>query len=752
MKKFNSIYYSALCAVAVMFAASCEMKEPDNGVELPLKFVLSIGNEGTKATATAFEDGDVLGLYGYYSVAGGVEESFQTVPCITNEIVDITGGQAFTRNAVYFPETEGTVDFCMYYPYQDYEFNGSFLTFYLQNDQSVEENYKNADIMIAHAAGVEKSSSPIQFFFDRIMSKVSLELVPGEGYSSAADLSAANVLFYNIKKNAVTYFATKTVEAINSADITPHGKFALSEDGTYVSGVSAIFPPQTLESGKLFFNIEVSGRIYGLTLQEPLDLLPGKEYVYTITLNRSGNGELIGVQPTIRDWTTGLRQEFSPEETDPALRPVYDYDGNRYEAVRIGEQIWMASNLRVTHFNNGEDIPFLEGQDDWDYTDISESPAYCYYGLDEGNKETYGLLYNWFAAREPDICPEGWYVPSSSDWNQLIEYLGGAGAASRLKSVSGWMDASGNSDPYYQGTDEFGFNALPGGYRRHRVDFENIGVQGKWWTGELSSEDNAAGNYFYMVNNSADVKTLYHLKEYGLSIRCIKGEEPVEPEEPGENEYVENGVNHGPGVMVDGLLWAPVNCGYDSENYLYGKLFQWGRPFGQGFDGSDEGGAYFLGDNLVSTAASEAEGADPANKDKHFRQNPYGDWCSSRENTGTWKDEYSPCPEGWRVPTSAEMQSITVNSSDLLTVNGVTGVWVSGSTEYADGVTAIFLPAAGNRNISGVSGSRGTDMVTYWTADWTGEQPSQLYKYGSWVSVMGAPAAASYPVRCVKDR
>lgn len=750
MKKYYLQFNTALCALTAVLAMSCEMRTPDNWTELPLEFELSIGNDGTKATSTAFEDGDVLGLYGFYSASGGVEESFATTPCITNEIVDVTGGQAFTRNAVYFPDDNGTVDFCMYYPYQDYEFNGSFLTFYLMPDQSVEANYKNADIMVAHAVGVGENQSPIQFVFDRLMSKVSLELVPGDGYSSAGDLSGAEALFYDMKKNAVTYFATKTVDAIDYSDFIPHGHFSVSEDGSCVSGVSAIFPPQTLEKGKLFFNIQVAGRLYGLVMPETLELLPGKEYVYTLTLNRSG-GDLISIQPTVRDWTSGIEHEFTPDETDPELLPVYDYDGNRYDVVRIGEQIWMASNLRTTHFNNGEEIPFLESQTDWDYTDVSESPAYCYYGINEANRGKYGLLYNWFAAREDDICPEGWQVPSSSDWNQLIEYLGGAGAAAKLKSTSGWLDADGNEDPAWQGTDDYGFNALPGGYRRHRVDFENIGVQGKWWTYELSSEDNSAGNYFYMMYNIQDVKKLYHLKEYGLSIRCIKKEKPSEPELPGENDYVENGVNHGPGVVIDGLLWAPVNCGYDETAYPYGKLFQWGRPFGQGYDGVDEGGFYTLGDNLVSTASSEAEGADPANKDKHFRQNPYGDWCSSREYSQTWKEEYSPCPEGWRVPTSAEMLSVAGHSSDLVTVDGITGAWLSGSAEYADGVTAIFLPAAGNRDVTGRSDWRGTDMVAYWSADWTGEKPGQLYKYGSYVSVLETSAAAAYPVRCVKD-
>lgn len=735
--------------IALGMLVSCTQERLPENTDAPLRFSVSISGQ-TRATNDSFEDGDVLGLYGF-AHNEDKEEGYASEQLISNEIVDYYAGQAFTRTPVYFPEIEGTMDFCMYYPYDDYKFNGSFLTFFLKYDQSTLEEHKGADIMLAHSDNVSKSSEPITFTFERLMSKITLRLKAGEGYSSAQDLVSAKVLFTDVKNQAVTYFAQKKVNAVGLCNMTPYGHFYVTSDGV-AEGVSIILPPQSFMEGRQFININLNGQYYSVETQDALTLESGKEYVYTLTLNRNTDGNVIKVTPTVKDWTEGIREDITLDPSDPELMPLYDYDGNKYKVVRIGEQIWMAENLRTTHFNDGTPIPYVTDQADWDFTDISESPAYCYYGNDEANAELHGALYNWFTAREPNICPKGWYVPTTADWAELISYLG-TDAGKKLKSTSGWKDEQGNEQPQFQGTDDYGFNALPSGYRRHRKDFEKFGSQGKWWTPELCPTDNAAGNYYYLVSNDNNVKTLFHLKEYGLSIRCIKGEEIVEPD---EDDYVENGVNYGPGTEVDGLLWAPVNCGYDKDDYKYGKLFQWGRPFGQGYENdgvnpADENDTYALGDNLVNPASNDAQGADPANKDKHFRQYWNDDWCIKREYSPVWKSEYNPCPEGWRVPTKEEFESLSENISVHMEQDVCKGLYLSGSQPCDGSAARVYLPASGLRDVSSNSTGRETKSICYWTSTYGGSKPYCLYNYGTFATVMENSAAISYAVRCVRD-
>ncbi|MBU1066047.1 fibrobacter succinogenes major paralogous domain-containing protein, partial [bacterium] len=169
---------------------------------------------------------------------------------------------------------------------------------------------------------------------------------------------------------------------------------------------------------------------------------------------------------------------------------VTDIDGNVYQTVKIGDQWWMAKNLKVTHYRNGDFLPNVVNSTEWSNL---VTGAYCIYNNNDSLLEIYGCLYNWNSITDNrNLAPEGWHIPSDEEWKQLEIYLGisdsdvdsfgyrGTNEGSILKSNSGW-DNNGN------GIDEYRFSALPSGGRSSGGDYVNIGIRTHLWS---SSENN----------------------------------------------------------------------------------------------------------------------------------------------------------------------------------------------------------------------------------------------------------------------
>lgn len=210
-------------------------------------------------------------------------------------------------------------------------------------------------------------------------------------------------------------------------------------------------------------------------------------------------------------------------EVDPDLdaKVVRDIDANEYAIVRIGTQQWTGANLRTTHYNDGTPITLLEDQEAWAQCENSEEAAYCLYDNDATNSELYGMLYNWHAANTGKLCPEGWHIPSVEEWKTLSDYLG-SNAGAMLKSTSGWSDTWGESKPEYQGTDDYGFTALPGGARKWN-QFETLGSKGTWWTTDAVPDYPLSASYARLDASDQILSTGSSWgKETGCSIRCLK--------------------------------------------------------------------------------------------------------------------------------------------------------------------------------------------------------------------------------------
>jgi len=204
-----------------------------------------------------------------------------------------------------------------------------------------------------------------------------------------------------------------------------------------------------------------------------------------------------------------------------------DIDGNTYNTVQIGTQVWMAEDLRVTHYPNGDAIPNVTDNADWgDLTDDNNSDAYCFYNND--NTTDYGALYTFAAAigdnwtrdleENQGVCPDGWHLPTDAELTTLTDYLGGQFAAGgKMKEIgtTHWNSPNTGAD------NSSGFSALPSG-RRNYYDgrFYSLGNIGLWWSATENNSDNAYFRYLY-YNNAEDGR-FDDNKSFGFSVRCVR--------------------------------------------------------------------------------------------------------------------------------------------------------------------------------------------------------------------------------------
>lgn len=236
----------------------------------------------------------------------------------------------------------------------------------------------------------------------------------------------------------------------------------------------------------------------------------------------------------------------------------------------------------------------------------------------------------------------------------------------------------------------------------------------------------------------------------------------------------EYGVDHGPGVTIDGITWAPVNCGYkpatdESKGYPYGKLYQWGRKYGQGY-----GKPYYSSSDTFEDETTPTISATWDGKNEDADENTFyygksslnynwitsgdGFWNSGTEESPVKNSLYDPCPEGWRVPTEAELAALFGgNHSELTTRDGVYGVWASGSKEYSDQLTEkIFMPAGGGRfadNWAHRNGAVGRgDGWSYWSSGHRNNGGVQSAEWGNGdLSNRETYKAFGFSVRCCRE-
>ncbi len=261
----------------------------------------------------------------------------------------------------------------------------------------------------------------------------------------------------------------------------------------------------------------------------------------TWTLGTTEGTQTLTITAFKADGTTALSGSPLTVNATATAITVTDIDGNVYQTVKIGNQIWMAENLKTTHYANGTEITLVESSIDWgafSYTD----KAYCYYENSSTNADTYGALYTWAAASNgttsntnpsgvQGACPDDWHLPSDEEWKQLEMYLGmsqadanntgfrGTNEGSKLAGdVNLWSNGNLENDAAF-GTS--GLQALPGGTRHYSGSFLNLGNEALFWNATGGGSSGAGLRYLTYSNSNVYRSTIFN-KKGGRSVRCVK--------------------------------------------------------------------------------------------------------------------------------------------------------------------------------------------------------------------------------------
>lgn len=260
---------------------------------------------------------------------------------------------------------------------------------------------------------------------------------------------------------------------------------------------------------------------------ENIDSLDKMTFVNGNVILTKENGDYLSISRTQVDvakifqftsdhtcWTENVHNPILPYGS------MTDQQGNVYKTIVIGEQEWMAENLNTSVYRNGEAIPEIEGSVEWS---SMQSGAYCYFDNISSNACPYGKLYNWYACvNARQLCPDGWHIPSDSEWSILANYLGGSALAGSAMKSSG-SDEIGNGlwlNSNLDATNSSGFSGIPGGFRSLNGSFNSFGLAGLWWSRNTSESDGAYSRGLYSTDSEVDRAD--DDMPNGYSVRCLK--------------------------------------------------------------------------------------------------------------------------------------------------------------------------------------------------------------------------------------
>ncbi len=318
--------------------------------------------------------------------------------------------------------------------------------------------------------------------------------------------------------------------AINSAGTAYGNEVSLTTEPVHLAtlttdAVSSITQTTAVSGGNITDdgggNITARGVCWSMAAEPTINDSHTEDGTGTGSFTSDLTGLNTGTTYYVRAYATNEAGTAYGNEVSFTTEPLIDADGNVYKTVIIGDQLWMAENLKTTKYNDGTDIPLVTDGRKWASL---TSPGFCWYDNDrESYGDIYGGLYNWFAVNTVKLCPDGWHVPDIEELNIIAGYLGGeAIAGGKLKETGTTHWKSPNTDA----TNESGFTGRPGGFRSRIWDtkcygkFGHLGMFGYWWSYSAYDANTAwIGELGY---NTGSVVGNHVDKGKGLSVRCLK--------------------------------------------------------------------------------------------------------------------------------------------------------------------------------------------------------------------------------------
>lgn len=340
------------------------------------------------------------------------------------------------------------------------------------------ENQLTTVIIPASVTNIE--SAPFKDNKDLMAINVSLD---NPSYSSA------NGILYDKNGTILVQCPARKTGAFTIPDgVTSIGDGAFSESQL----TSIVIPKSVTSIGRYaFYNNQLTSVTIGA------DIVFSNSFGDDFEKKYNGNGRIAD---------TYIRQNIgSPWKSQATTAQVNGIftdprDGKVYRTVKIGNQVWMAENLNY-------EPKGIFG--------IFNSKSNKCYDDNPANSEKYGRLYDWNTAMK--VAPPGWHLPTNDEWQILVDFAGGDEVAGKkLKAKSGWYKDN-------NGTDDFGFSALPGGGSGSNVGFVGSGKSGNWWSSsEFDYDSNIAFRRDMHYNDSKVVRDIGNDKSSMLSVRCLQ--------------------------------------------------------------------------------------------------------------------------------------------------------------------------------------------------------------------------------------